>query len=59
MKNLFYLSVLVLSAGLTACASDDVETRSYRYAAAPEMAPAGSGTDCTRLWWLPGKRIYR
>jgi len=40
MKNLFYLSVLVLSAGLTACASDDVETRSYRYAAAPEMAPA-------------------
>ncbi len=36
MRNLFYLSVLVLSAGLTACASDDVETRSYRYGAAPE-----------------------
>lgn len=29
MKNLFYLSVLVLTAGLTACASDD--TRNYRY----------------------------
>lgn len=33
MKNLFYLSVLVLTAGLTACASDDAnETRNYRYA---------------------------
>ena len=32
MKNLFYLSVLVLTAGLTACASDDVENRNYRYA---------------------------
>lgn len=33
MKNLFYLSVLVLTAGLTACASDDVnEGRNYRYA---------------------------
>lgn len=33
MKNLFYLSVLVLTAGLAACASDDVnDGRSYRYA---------------------------
>lgn len=33
MKNLFYLSVLVLTAGLTACASDEVnEGRNYRYA---------------------------
>lgn len=33
MKNLFYLSVLVLTAGLTACASDDVnDGRNYRYA---------------------------
>ncbi len=34
MKNLFYLSVLVLTAGLAACASDEVnnEGRNYRYA---------------------------
>ena len=33
MKNLFYLSVLVLTAGLTACASDEVNYgRNYRYA---------------------------
>ena len=33
MRNLFYLSVLVLTAGLTACASDDVnDGRNYRYA---------------------------
>jgi hypothetical protein len=33
MKNLFYLSVLVLTAGLTACASDEVnDGRNYRYA---------------------------
>lgn len=33
MKNLFYLSVLVLTAGLTACASDEAnDNRNYRYA---------------------------
>ncbi len=34
MKNLVYLSVLVLTAGLAACASDEVnnEGRNYRYA---------------------------
>lgn len=33
MKNLFYLSMLVLTAGLTACASDEpTETRSFQYA---------------------------
>ena len=33
MKNLFYLSVLVLVAGLTACASNEVnEGNNYRYA---------------------------
>lgn len=47
MKNLFYLSVLVLTAGLAACASDEVnEGRNYQYAgqtggcnAAPAPAP--------------------
>ncbi|MBP1532048.1 MAG: hypothetical protein ILA52_00915, partial [Alphaproteobacteria bacterium] len=33
--NLFYLSVLVLTAGLTACASNDDNTRNYRYANRP------------------------
>ena len=33
MKNLFYLSVLVLTAGLTACASDNPNNgRGYQYA---------------------------
>ena len=33
MKNLFYLSMLVLTAGLTACASDEAnDNRNYRYA---------------------------
>lgn len=33
MKNLFYVSLLVLTAGLTACASDEpVDGRNYRYA---------------------------
>lgn len=33
MKNLFYLSVVALVAGLTACASDEpVEQHNYRYA---------------------------
>ena len=33
MKNLFYLSVLVLTAGLTACASEEVnDGRNFRYA---------------------------
>lgn len=33
MKNLFYLSMLVLTAGLTACASDEPkEARNYKYA---------------------------
>lgn len=43
MKNLFYLSVLVLTAGLTACASDDAnEGRNYNYAgpARPMCGPA-------------------
>ena len=48
MKNLFYLSVLVLTAGLTACASDDTnEARNYCHAKnncghaamAPQPAP--------------------
>lgn len=34
MKNLFYLAVLALTAGLTACASDEGnQNRNYRYAA--------------------------
>ncbi|MBR1601205.1 MAG: hypothetical protein IJ677_06460 [Alphaproteobacteria bacterium] len=33
MKNLFYISMLVLTAGLTACASDEAnDNRNYRYA---------------------------
>lgn len=33
MKNLFYLSVLVLTAGLAACASDEInDTRNFEYA---------------------------
>lgn len=33
MKNLFYLSVLALAAGLSACASDEVNNgQNYRYA---------------------------
>ena len=33
MKNLFYVAMLVLTAGLTACASDEAnDNRNYRYA---------------------------
>ena len=60
MKNLFYLSVLVLAAGLTACASDEVnEGNNYRYAGrsgcsdtlvkprpAPVVAPAPVAQAC-------------
>jgi len=60
MKNLFYLSVLVLTAGLAACASDEVnnEGRNYRYAGeegcgtnvmqqvAPRPAPAPVAQAC-------------
>ena len=35
MKNLFYVAMLVLTAGLTACANDETnnDNRNYRYAA--------------------------
>lgn len=41
MKNLFYVSMLVLTAGLTACASDEAnEGRNYRYGARPGCGAA-------------------
>ncbi|MBR1825395.1 MAG: hypothetical protein IJ770_02300 [Alphaproteobacteria bacterium] len=58
MKNLFYLSVLVLTAGLAACASDEVnEGRNYQYAGqtgscgaavapAPRPAPMPVASNC-------------
>jgi len=57
MKNLFYLSVLVLTAGLTACASDDTnDARNYCHAgnncgravAAPMPAPVPVQTVCNQ-----------
>lgn len=60
MKNLFYLSVLVLAAGLSACASDEInDTNGYQYngrtgcsdtlikpAPAPVMQPAPVAQAC-------------
>jgi hypothetical protein len=43
MKNLFYLSVLVLTAGLVACASDEInEDRNYQYANANQGGCGGA-----------------
>ncbi len=54
MKNLFYLSVLVLAAGLAACATDEAsEGRNYQYAGqtgscaqAPRPSPMPVASNC-------------